>query len=81
MIYGFVSPGEPLLIGFNIPKLLRKSKKSMETFLKNMIFANLKIWQNPQNDIFGKDRHRHMMNIRLKSLGNLGDDIDIYQKA
>ena len=43
MISGFVSPGEPLVIDFNIPKLIQNIQENMDTF-SNILC--LKIWES-----------------------------------
>ena len=43
MISGFFTPGEPLFIDLDIPKIFQKYKKSMGIFFKTAIFINLTI--------------------------------------
>ena len=68
MIYGFSSRGEPLFMDLNIPEVCRKYKKIMEHVWK-CYFYGYERFENRRCsirwNIFGKDRHRHMMKNRL----------------
>ena len=83
MISGFSSPGEPLSIDLNIPDYF-EIIRDMETF-RNILFLEFwKLWKSKTFVLctrFGKDGHRQMMRIRLKNLGHLGYESNIYQKT
>ena len=84
MISGLLSPGEPLFVDLVISNYFNKYRKSYGNVFENinsinLRFGKMKKWKYWNS--FGKDGYRQMMKIRLNNLGNLGYEINIYQKT
>ena len=58
-------PNKQLFLSSETPGHLTTNPENPINLQTNSIFINIKMLAPPQNDMFGKDGHRQMMNIRL----------------
>ena len=76
-ISGFVTPGEPLFMDFNIPKRLQPIQEALWTHFwkRNMIFANLRfkafgnIWKSYPNSFSSLDGAQPSVHSSSNSFG------------